>query len=356
MSILDDSRKLASLDPGRMYDAIAGFPGQVRRAVAIGRDVTVDVYRYTDLTGIVVCGMGGSAIGGDLARSLLQNHLAVPMQVCRNYALPASVHERTLVVGSSYSGNTEETLAAFDQAISLNCRLFALTTGGKLEAICQTHGIPYAHLEAGLQPRAALGFSFVPLMLFLQMTGWSDYTADDFLALADFLDQRQRAYAVSQPMKSNPAKQAAERLFGAIPVIYTGPELTDAVGTRIKGQICENAKMLAFANQFPEFNHNELVGWKVLDPFRKHLKAIFLRDREDLDPVKVRMEIVKEVFAAEKIEVMEIFSEGNSRLERMFSLIQFGDWVSFYLAMLNQVDPTPVAVIDFLKTELGKRR
>lgn len=354
MSSLDNTEAVRAADPGGMYDAMARFPHQVRNAADIGKAVAVAVSRFRSLRNIVVCGMGGSAIGGDLTRTLLSDHLPYPMFICRNYRLPAFADRHTLVIASSYSGATEETLAAVDQALAKQCRIFALTTGGPLRELCERHHLPMAILPGGLQPRAALGYSLAPLMIFLNKIGLSPWSDDDFRSLADFLDKRVRSLAVETPSDDNPAKQMALQLYGRIPIIYSGPELTDAVATRIKGQICENAKMPAFANQFPEFNHNELVGWKVIGAFRDFLRVLILRDRDDNPRVAARMDIVKGIIAGENVKVLEIYSEGENRLERMMSLVQFGDFMSFYLAMLNKVDPTPVTVIDFLKRELAK--
>lgn len=354
MSNLDNRDGIQALDPGGMYTAIARFPDQVRTAVTIGERVAFDSSRYEGFTSIVVCGMGGSAIGGDLARSLLSDRLMYPMYICRNYQLPAFAGPDTLVIASSYSGNTEETLSAVDQALTRKCRLFALSTGGTLGEICRRHQIPLAVLPTGLQPRAALGYSFVPLMLFFRRMDLSGYAADDFLALADFLETRMAGLAVETPSDNNPAKQLAMQLYGRLPIIYSGPELTDAVATRFKGQICENAKMLAFANQFPEFNHNELVGWKLIDALQDFLRVIVLRDIDDNPRVAARMNIVTRIITDKTVKVKEIHAEGANRLQRMMSLIQFGDFSSFYLAVLNKVDPTPVEAIERLKDELAK--
>jgi glucose/mannose-6-phosphate isomerase len=258
------------------------------------------------------------------------------------------------VIASSYSGATEETLSAFEQARDVNCRLFALTTGGPLGETCRKNKIPVATLPAGLQPRAALGYSMVPLALFLHRLGLGEYGPNHFLRLADFLENRIAGMTADITSDDNPAKQLALQLYGRIPIIYSGPDVTDAVATRFKGQICENAKMPAFANQFPEFNHNELVGWKLIHAVRDHLRVLILRDEGDHPRVTARMNIVSGIIAQEEVKVIDVKSEGENRLERMMSLVQFGDFTSFYLAILNKVDPTPVAVIDFLKNELAK--
>jgi glucose/mannose-6-phosphate isomerase len=354
MSSLDSREALRAIDPQGMYDAVARFPDQVRNAIDIGERLDFSPNRYGDTRRIMLCGMGGSAIGGDLARTLLLNRLQYPMHIWRTYDLPAYVGPETLVIASSYSGTTEETLTAFDRARKAGAKIFALTTGGLLGELCEQYEIPMARLQGGLQPRAALGYSFVPLMLFLHRIGLSSYDADDFKELADFLERRGEKLVFESGSDDNPAKQMALQLYGRIPIIYSGPELTDAVGTRIKGQICENAKMLAFANYFPEFNHNELVGWKLINAVRDFLRVIILRDKDDHPRISARMDIVKDVIGEEKVKVTEIHSEGNSRLQRMMSLVQFGDFMSVYLAALNKIDPTPVSVIDYLKEQLGK--
>jgi glucose/mannose-6-phosphate isomerase len=354
MSNLDALGSMDSRDPGNMYGAICSLPDQIRTAVTLAEAAAVDPAQFTGLQNIILCGMGGSAIGGDLARSLLADLLPIPMTICRDYRLPSFAGPNTLVIASSYSGNTEETLAAFDQARTRGCRLYALTTGGALRDIVEREQIPWALLPGGLQPRAALGYSFVPLMLFLHRLGVSTFGPSSFAALADFIETRAQGYGLSVPSESNSAKHLALRLYGRIPIIYSGPSLTDAVAVRIKGQINENGKMPAYAGQFPECNHNELVGWKIIGAFRQFLRVIILRDAEDHERVTARMEIVKELIEKQDVEVIEIHSEGADRLQRVFSLIHLGDFVSFYLAVLNNVDPTPVEAIESLKKELAQ--
>lgn len=354
MSNLDALGSIASRDPGNMYGAINSLPAQIRTAVTLAAAAPIEADRYAGVRQIILCGMGGSAIGGDLARSLLADTLPAPLTVCREYRLPAFAGPDTLVIASSYSGNTEETLAAFEQARSRGCRLFGLTTGGRLQTILEQEQIPYVLLPGGLQPRAALGYSFAPLMMFLHRIGLSPFAPSAFAALADFLQRRAADYDLAVPSDGNPAKHLALRLYGRIPIIYSGPSLTDAVAVRIKGQINENGKMPAYTGQFPECNHNELVGWKIIAAFRQFLRVLILHDAEDHPRVTARMEIVKGLIEKQDVEVIDIDSAGADRLQRMFSLIQLGDFVSFYLAVLNNVDPTPVEAIESLKQELAR--
>lgn len=355
MNSLDDINKVKAIDSGDMYNAILSFPDHLRVASKLNWEKEINRDDYRNIRNIVFCGMGGSAIGAELCRSLLLESAPCPMSVCRNYNLPGYVKSDSMVVGTSYSGNTEETLESFDQAVKRGCRVSAITTGGKLGELAAEIGIAHMLLPGnlGLQPRAALGFSFVPLMLLLEKAGFSSYTGDDFLSLADFLEKRNDAFALETDSGENRAKQLAQRLYGRIPIIYTGPERTDAVGIRLKGQISENAKMPAYCNQFPEFNHNELVGWKIIQSFREFLRVVILRDQDDHPRVAARMDIVRQLIEKQDVEVIELVSEGSNVLERVFSLIQLGDFVSYYLAILNNIDPTPVEVIENLKKELA---
>lgn len=351
---LDSIENIKKVDPSGMYDKIYKFPEQLEDAAGIGKNLEPDLEYYKDIENIVVIGMGGSAIGGDLVRSFLSDKVNMPFQICRHYRLPEFVNENTLVIASSYSGNTEETLSAFDDAISRGAKIFCITTGGRLGELADEKNLLKAGLPKGFPPRAALGYSFVPLLYFIHKIGIIDNVDEEINELINGLKNYRAIYAAESPLENNPTKKLALKLKNKIPVIYTGPELIDAVGTRWKGQICENAKCLAFNNQFPEFNHNELVGWKVIEPYKDKLIVIYLRDSDDHNRVSLRMSIVRKVIEKLDVEIVDVYSQGDFPLGRIFSLIQIGDFTSLYLAVLNDVDPTPVEVIDYLKDELAK--
>jgi len=340
------------LDPSGMYAKIHDFPEQLIQAVDIGRQCDLGNMVAKDLHHIVVVGMGGSAIGGDLVRSYLADSLSIPFAVCRHYTLPNYVNEHSLIIVSSYSGNTEETVSACRDAVSRGAKIVCLTSGGTIGAMAADNGFPIVTLPLGYPPRAALGFSFVPLMFIMEKLGIAANVESNVKEIAMGLQAYRKQYAVETPPEQNPAKQLAERLHHRIPIIYSGPERIDTVATRWKGQICENAKCLAFHNQFPEFNHNELVGWEAIDAYRDKMVAICLRDSDDHDRVKLRMNIVRQVLDKQHIEVIDVTSQGDFQLGRMFSLIQLGDFTSYYLALFNRVDPYPVEVIDYLKNKL----
>lgn len=356
MSILNEVEKIRSVDPGNMYNRIFDMPEQMTEALKIGKEWKINPDDFTDIKNIVIVGMGGSAIGGDLVRTFLASKLLIPFQICRHYVLPEYVDDETLVVASSYSGNTEETLSAFDDALRRKSMIAAITTGGLLKDVAELNEIPVAFLPSGLQPRAALGYSFVPLLVFLEKIGLIKNVETELNTVIASLKKLRERYIEDNPLEDNLAKILAEKIHGKIPIIYAGPTLIDAVALRWKGQFCENSKNLAFANLYSEFNHNELVGWsQTVEPHKDHLIVINLKDEEDHPQVKKRMKIVKGLIEKQGVEVVDVDSEGDNPLARMFSLIQLGDFASYYLAVLNDVDPSPVKVIESLKAQLTNK-
>jgi len=212
------------------------------------------------------------------------------------------------------------------------------------------------NIPKGFQPRAALGYSFVPILVMLERLGFVGSEKDEIKGTKEFLSSNRSKYVMELGIDENLAKRIALELHKKLPIIYAGTDHFDAVSTRWKGQICENAKMLAFNNVFPEFNHNELVGWKILSGYRDDLIVVILKDRDDHPRIKRRMEIVKGIIEKEGVKAVVVESCGETLLSRIFSLIQLGDFVSFYLAILNREDPFPVKVIDFLKNELAREK
>jgi glucose/mannose-6-phosphate isomerase len=354
MHTLDDKEGITKIDQGGMCAAIYDFPSQFDDGLKRTKEVKLPGWNKNEIKNIVVAGLGGSAIGGDLVRSYLAEKIDIPFLICRNYTLPHFVDSFSLVFVSSYSGNTEETLSAFDDALRRKAKIICMTSNGKVEEISSKEKIPCVKLPKGFQPRAALGYSFVPILALLERLGFVKGEDGNIKEAKEFLEENRNKYRLEVDTEKNPAKKLATKLHRKLPIIYASIDHFDAVSTRWKGQFCENAKMLAFNNVFPEFNHNELVGWKVLSDYRDDLIVVILKDREDHPRIKRRMEIVKGIIEKLKVEVIEEESCGENLLSRMFSLIQLGDFTSFYLAILNEEDPTPVKVIDYLKNELAK--
>ncbi|MGD0337491.1 MAG: bifunctional phosphoglucose/phosphomannose isomerase [Bacteroidota bacterium] len=347
-----DENLIQSVDPSDQRKAIHEFFHQVEQAVAIGNIAKVKIPRKGIRT-IVLTGLGGSAIGGDLLRSYLSGEIAVPIIVNRFYSLPEFVDSSTLVIISSYSGNTEETISAYKDAIRKKAAILCITTGGVVAAMAKKYRHPRISIPAGLQPRAALGYSFFPLLATLFRNGYIKNKEKDIKETIALLHDLAEKYS-STDTAANDTLSLAERVHGKLPIIYSSTEKFDSVNLRWRSQICENAKQLAYGNVFPELNHNELVGWKVLRDLMKQFELVVLRDKDDHKRVAARMDITQQLLREYAGNVTEVHSQGKSLLARMFSLIHFGDWVSYWLAILNHEDPAPVKAIDFLKSKLAE--
>lgn len=357
MSVLDNVDKIRESDPSNMYNKIFDLPEQLTDALKLAKRWQLNADDFLDPGNIMLVGMGGSAIAGDMIRTLLRPSLLIPFEICRDYQLPEYVDDETLVLASSYSGNTEETISAVEDALARKAMMAAFSTGGMLGDICKLNDVPMAQLPSGLPPRAAIGYSFALMMYFLETIGLAKGTVDEIKEMLPNLGHYREAYIEDNPTESNPAKLLASKIHGRIPIVYSGPAVTDAVGLRFRGQIAENGKNLVFGNQFPEFNHNELVGYcEVAKQHAERLLVILLRDAEDHPQVRTRMNVVKEIIDKAGIEIYEVHTKGKSRMERMFSAIQMADFTSYYLAVINEVDPEPVEAIEWLKKELLARK
>lgn len=336
------------LDPEGMFEAIRQFSEQLasgrRRADEPGLEVSLD-----DFDHVVIIGMGGSAIGGDLLRTFVLDQARIPVFVSRSYHLPAFVSENTLVVASSYSGNTEETLSGLAQAQAREATIVCLTSGGKLKRIASAHDYPCIVMPQGYQPRAALGYSLGALLRLAERLGLVDLE-QEWVEVDEVLPQLTERYAGES---ENEALGLAEDLYGRIPLIYSSEGFLEAVNLRWRGQMEENAKTLSFGNFLPEQNHNEIMGWEREHPIHEMLAIVVLRDADDHPRVKRRFEVMQKLLEERGAVWREVRSQGTQRLTRMVSLLHLGDWVSYYLALKNEVNPTPVKLISELKETLS---
>lgn len=349
--LLDDKEAIARIDPGGMGNLVMSLPDQWREATEIARNASLSGLEGAER--VVVLGLGGSAIGGDLVRSLLESVSPVPIAVNRDYGVPAYVDNRTLVIASSYSGGTEETLSAVREAETRGARIMAISTGGDLGAMAKEKGWPIVTVPGGLSPRAAIGYSFVPLLVAMERAGLCP-AVDEALAETAALLERQRArYGLDAPLDENPAKQLAVELKGKLPLIYGSHGWKGTAAYRWKTQINENAKAPAYWNVFPELNHNETVGWESPDSVMKSVHLVILRDEMDPKRVQARIDITREIMEEAVGDVTELWAEGTSDVARLFSLIYPGDFVSYYLALAYRNDPTPIRMIDLLKSRLA---
>ena len=345
---------IRSTDPAEMGKAIREMGSHFRDAARLTNEALASqtLPSKSNIQSIVVAGLGGSAIGGDLVRSYLADSLGVPMSINRTYSLPGFVGKNTLVIASSYSGDTEESLSMFADAKARGAMIVCITTGGKIAGLAAENKLPLITLPKGFQPRAGLAYSFVPILLLLEKLGFTSGEMANIEDAAKTLDTLAARYS-THSSDANTALALATKLNTKIPVIYSSNDVIDTVNLRWRGQIQENAKHVAFGNILPEMNHNEINGWdhprSVLDTFA----VIFLRSMADEhERVAKRFDILKDVIHQRSIAIEEHSSEGATRLARMFSLVSLGDWVSYYMALLSGVDPSPVPVISFLKKKL----
>ncbi len=319
-----------TLDSQNMLQVIKDFPKQCREALGLPKGISAK----GEVGNIIVLGMGGSAVGGDLLKIYLKN-TNIPVYVNRDYKVPNFVNENSLVFAVSYSGNTEETLSALSDAKEKNAQIIAITSGGKLADECDK----VIKVPSGLQPRAALGYLFFPMLGILHNTNIIRVKNDDLNEMMDILNQTDKFNSAGEIL--------AKKLKEKIPVIYASQAL-GALALRWKTQINENAKMPAFYNVFSEMNHNEIVGYRTMD---RKFAAVIIRDKYDNERIKKRMDVCREIMEV-NVDVEEVQTEGNGLLARMFSVIYLADFVSYYLALWNRVDPSPVEVIEGMKKKI----
>ena len=357
MNDLDNINEIKKTDKSDMLDLIVKFPDQCATAFSIGKDFFVpQSYIGAGYKNIVFSGLGGSAIGADLLRSYLIDDMKIPIFVSRDYTLPKFVGKDSLFLACSYSGETEETLSSYADAKQKGAKVMVITSGGKLEVIAREDKIPVIYIPGGNPPRAALGYSFFSWLDVLYKFGFiSDRTRDVEETIADMREFRDSAIGPSVASDNNIAKKLARELSGKYAIIYGANKHIDSIVVRWRGQLAENAKTLASTHVFPEMNHNETVGWEGPKKLLKDFVVVMLRDESEHPRVAKRMEITKGMIGKES-KVIELQSKGRNLLSRMFNLINTGDFVSYYLAVLNGVDPTPVERITYLKKELSKLR
>lgn len=327
-----------------MDKLITKFAAQLREALEIGKKAKI-AKPEIPIQNIYVAGMGGSGIGGNFAAEYALQKCPVPIQIGKSYSIPAFVNEFTLVIVSSYSGNTEETLSALQQLQKTKAKIICVTSGGKLKELASQYQLDCILIpDDWPSPRACLGYSMVQQLFILHYCGLiGDEFIDQIEKAADLLDREEDDIQTR-------AKQIAGMLHGKTPVIYIADHM-EAVAVRFRQQLNENSKMLCWHHAIPEMNHNELVGWRDQ---RNDLSVILFRNRDDHDRTQKRMAINKEIITEYTDSWIEVFSKGNSWLERALYLVHLGDWVSFYLADLRNMDSLEVRVIDYLKGELAQ--
>jgi glucose/mannose-6-phosphate isomerase len=352
MPDLDAPQEFASCDPKGMLAHILGLPRQCAGAWTRIQRIELPA-AYRQARQVVVLGLGGSAIGADLLRVLLVDECPVPVIVQRDYGVPAFADAHTLVIASSYSGNTEETLSGFDAAWERGAHLLAVTTGGELARRARDRGIPLYTFDYPTQPRAAVGYSLLSLLGIVQHLGWASDKSGDVAEAIAVMEQWQAEIGPAVPASANPAKSLAKELYGHLPVVY-GAEHLSAVARRWKGQLNENAKSWAVYDVVPELMHNTVAGYPCPPALRDEALVVVLAAASNHPRVRTRLDIIVELLRRDGFTCRVVQARGRSKLAQVLSLVHLGDLVSYYLAMLYNVDPWEIANIDWVKERLSK--
>lgn len=320
---------------------ISNFPIQLNDALNIANQNKFSI--SSDIKNVVIAGMGGSGISGTFALEYAYTQSHIPIYVVKSYHLPQFVNEHTLVILSSYSGNTEENISCFKDAVEKKAKIVAITSGGKLATLCQNHQYPVVSIPSGYPPRTCLGYSIVQVFNILQKSSVID---------AQWQKEIQQSIHLLHAQQNNIktiAKQIAQHIHQHFPIIYSLH--SEALAIRLRQQLNENSKILCSHHIIPEMNHNELVGWKNL--YCKHIVMSILTDY-DLPQNRKRYEFCKSIFQQHKVNIIELKAIGNTLLEQWMYIIHLSDWISYELALINQSDPIEVKVIDTLKQTLNQ--
>lgn len=327
-----------------MDTLIEKFPAQLREAVEIGEAATISAHEF-EIRKVFVAGMGGSGIGANFVAEFIKEECPLPYNIGKSYHIPMHIDKHTLTILSSYSGNTEETLECFDQIKERGSKIVIVSSGGKMIEIAKEQGLDFIQLPNDWpSPRACVGFSIVQQLFILNKLDIISNVAIQKVKIAtDLINYDQDDIKIE-------AEKIAKILHNKIPIFYITDRM-ESVAVRARQQVNENAKMLSWHHVIPEMNHNELVGWTSKND---SLAVVFLRNSDDYPRNQTRIEINKEIVSKYCPTILEIYSKGNSIVERSFYFVHLVDWVSWYLSKLNNVDSIEIDVIDFLKSKLAK--
>lgn len=355
MMNLDDVAALRALDSLKMLDLTMDYPQQFQKGWSLGMQMPLpSVPSRVDEVVILGTG-GGSAASANLLRSYLFDRASVPVISVQGYHAPGYVDEHSIVFAVSHSGKTEEIVSSASQALQKGAMVIGLGAGGRLRELLTTAGAPYLEVPGGFMPRIAIGYIAMPVLALLQRWGLVPDCQGEFDQAIRLLEALAVAYGPESPVAENRAKQLAAALDGRIPVIYGFADQYDAVAWRIKNQLGENSKYMAFWNTIPHLHHDEAVGWDMQPELCRSLGFLLLRDAQaESEQMSKRWSATTEILQERMGLVETAWASGEGRLARMLSLVMLGDFLSIYLALCKGVDPTPVAIIDLFKRKVGQ--
>jgi len=351
--MLDNLEEIREIDKSNMFKDLERFPEQIYESEELVK--STEIPSLFKIDNIIISGMGGSAISGDILQELFRDRIDIPIYVNRQYDLPKWANKNTLVLSQSYSGNTEETLSTFKHACQKHCKIIAISSGGKLEEYCEKRQIPFIKIPSGIQPRAATGYILFSALYALKKTGVVTHDISSELqetveVLKEFRNQNKLDVKESE----NIAKQISKSLLKSIPQVY-GFRFYTPIAKRWCTQFNENSKIICRFDEVSESNHNDIVGWSMDPDVSKKFTCVLIRDHEtESIYITTRLNFMKKLLSDVAGDVIEISAKGKRRLTKMMYTMYLGDYVSCYLAILRKVDPSPVEAIAELKNELAK--
>ncbi len=351
--MLDDLEKISDIDRSNMLDTLNQFPDQIKEAIEIAKTAKMD--HFIKIDDVLITGMGGSGISGDIVTRLFRDKIDIPIVVNKEYDLPKWARKDTLAIFFSYSGNTEETLSAFKIASQKKCKIVSISSGGKLQELSEKRGVAHIKIPSGFQPRAAVAYSLFTLIVILRRTGLLKNTIEsdieETIAITqDVIDNNKKSVVE----ESNLSKQMARKILNTIPQIY-GWGFYYPIATRWRQQLNENSKVIAREDVVSESNHNDIVGWSLNPEASKNFSCILFRDKDNESlNMSTRLNFMKNLFEDSVANIIEIHPKGKSKLAKMMYTMCLGDFLSCYLAILRNIDPTPVDIITELKQRLAE--
>lgn len=354
MANLDNLVQIKQLDEENILGNIQDFPDQVEKCWQDWKNIALPT-TFVNAKAILILGMGGSAQGGGIIADLAKMTSPIPIYSLRDYDLPAWVDKNTLIIAASYSGNTEETVEGLNQAIKITDKLITISTGGMVYSLGSQHKAVHYQIHYGSQPRAALGYMMTSILAIFKKLNLIEITDDDVRETVLLLRALKKKVDADVPERRNAAKDLAKRLVDRVPIVYGSGILTE-VARRYKGQFNENAKTASYFELIPELNHNSLVGLQLPENLRQKLFFLILESKYDHERNKLRGQITTQILQQKKLIYETIFIQPSSNpLSEVMQTIYYGDYVSYYLAILNNVAPNPVEIIKFLKDKLAEK-
>jgi len=351
--MLDDLEAISKIDKKGMLDAIEKLPEQIKETENIVNTTQLDSLFRIDH--IIINGMGASAISGDIVQALLRDKVDIPIFVTRSYDLPKWANKNTLLFSQSYSGNTEETLSTFKHACQKKCKIIGISSGGKLQEYCEKREIPHIKIPSGYQPRAATAYTLFSSIRVLKKIGLlNDFIEPEIIETIEITQEFRDKNKKTIPTEDNISKQTAKKIFNTVPQIYGWGAYT-SIARRWCQQLNENSKVICRYDEVSECNHNDIIGWSMNPEISKKFTCILFRDEADESIyMSKRLNFMKEFYEGVASNVIEIPVKGKKRLAKMMYTMYLGDYISCYLAILRETDPTPIDAITELKNELAK--